>query len=254
MVAFTVNLPGEFGNRTCDRLLVRRLLASGVSRSDALWMAFLVWRDFATAREDRREVPNDPALRADSPAVAILEEYVQWQGAPGGFVEACIESGFFLLTPVSEEAAEIVLVDFFPANASISTVTNSERGGVAKSYRNIAVKAEAAAADQLRLFETNGGAAVEGIGQREMREACMLVHSICLALKRPHPKQEEWRNTLITKAAAVCRSVPAPDRECVLRWMVLRRTDQRIPLRNDLVLDKFEDFLPDAIATFGQKA
>ncbi len=245
----TLAVPLNFGHRQCDRLLVRSL-APKVERDSVLWKALLIWQDYATAREDRRQVPADPAARATCAAVAILEEFIGWEGESGGFVEPAIQSGFFMLTPVSEHVSDLVLTDFFPANASAVRVTNAQAGGVGRSMNKIAERAEIAASDQLKLFERDGS--LPQMDANRARAALKLIHSICLALKRQSPVDDTWKNTLIPLAAEVIREVPAHERDCVLRWFIANRQDQRIPLRLDFVLQQFKTFIPEALAAFGR--
>lgn len=248
----TLSLPLNFGHRPCDRLLVRSLCSSEESRFKILWMAYLVWQDFATAREDRRDVPADPAARATSPAVDILESYIQWDGQRGGFVDHAITAGFFLLVPISEEKAELILADFFPANASSKRISVAEMGGIGKSFARVVVNAEACASDQLQLFKANNVQPVEGASSKEIKAAATLIHSVCLALKLATPKSEEWKGTLMEKAVHLVREHGHAERECVLRWFIKNRSDQRIPARIDLVLNSFPTFIEEARHAFAR--
>lgn len=249
----TLSLPHNFGHRQCDRLFVRSLANRPEDRYKILWMSYLVWQDFATAREDRRDVPADPVAMRSSPAVAILEEFIHWDGAPGDFVVKGIEAGFFLLVPISEGRAELILTDFFPANASSKSVSVAELGGVGKRYKNVMLRAEASASDQLQLFRSQNIQPVEGVSPKELKEATLLIHSICLALIRKAPQSEEWKGVLLPKAVKIVQETSHSDRECVLRFFIKNRTDQRIPLRTDLVLDQFSTFVAEANQAFARK-
>lgn len=246
----TLTVPINFGHRQCDRVLIRALAAFNLDREAILWKMFLVWMDFGTAREDRRNVPADPADRAASATVAVLEEFIGWKLKPGEFVKAGIDSGFFLLTPVSEDLSELILADFYPANASATTLTNSEAGGISKSLRGVKLKAEAAASDQLTLFRSTGGIPVEGVTEKQVKQALLLVHSICQSLKRASPTDEVWRQTILAKALDLIKETDESERESVIRWFIKNRSSQRIPIRLDLVLDQFKSFIPEAVQTF----
>jgi hypothetical protein len=247
-----LTLPINFGVRACDRVLVLRMSEHGADRYQILWLAFLVWRDFGTAREDRREVPLDPADRAKSIPVSILEEYIGWAGQRGVFIEECIAAGFFSLVPVTATTAELILTDFFPANAAASTLTNSEKGGVARKYNNIMVRAEASAADQLRLFDAEGGVQIEGAAAKDIKAATKLVHSICLSLNRKVPEAQAWKENILSKAIAVIQSTTDRERECILKWLFKNRNDQKIPLRLDFVLDQFASYREESVRAFGK--
>jgi hypothetical protein len=248
-----LTVPAAFGHRQCDRLLIRNLAATGLGRAEIFHMMFLVWQDFATAREDRRRIPAADLERAKCDTVAILEEYIGWKGAPGGFIHAGIDTGFFMLTPVSEQEAELILADFYPANASATRVSNSEAGGFAKSYKRIRSLAEIAAGDQLRLFESTGGLDIEGVTERQKKSALQFIHGICLALNRQKPADETWKTSLIAKALEIIGRTTEEQRVAVIKWFMKNRGSQRIGLRLDLVLDQFESFLPEACAAFSTK-
>lgn len=243
----TLSLPIDFGRRQCDRLLVRNL-AKGDDRGSILWQALLIWQDYATAREDRRQVPADPVARAKCDAVAILEEFIGWTGGAGEFIESAINAGFFLLTPVNGQVCDLVLTDFFPANANFAKLSNSEVGGVGKSFSRVKRDAELAASDQLKLFEREGG--LGGLDENKARAALRLINAICNSLKRQFPVDDTWKSVLIPKACEIIRQVPEADRECVFKWFIKNRSSQRIPLRLDFILDQFKDFIPDAVSAF----
>lgn len=246
-----ITFPQNFGDRPCDRVFLRKLAAPGCPAAALLWMLFLVWRDFGTARDDRREVPLDPAARADSDAVAILEAYVGWPGAPGRFIETGVAAGFFSLVPVTETAAELILTEFFPANASASSgVSNSELGGVMKSLGKARLLSEAETSDQLRLFEAQGGVVVADASPAQVKAAVLLIHTICNTLRRAKPASEAWKSTLLAKAVHVVKTFPQTDRDLVLKWFVKSRDSQLIPGRLDFVLDQFETFVAPARKTF----
>lgn len=248
----TLTVPINFGHRQCDRVFIRALAAFGFDRESMLWKMFLVWMDFGTAREDRRQIPAPEDQRATSATVAVLEEFIGWKGGAGEFIRAGIDSGFFILTPLSEELVELVLADFFPANASATRLTNSEHGGVMKSYRNVKTKAEAAAADQLTLFRSTGGIAIDGADEKQIKRALLFVHSICQSLRRAAPSDEVWRQTILAKAIEIIKASDERERESVIRWFIKNRDSQRIATRLDLVLDQFTSFIPEAIQSFGK--
>jgi len=245
-----LTVPVNFGHRQCDRLLYLKLATTDHTRASIFHMMFLVWQDFATAREDRRRVPADGKARAACPTVSILEEYIGWSREPGGFIAAAIDSGFFMLTPVSPVEAELVLADFFPANSNSTRIGNSELGGIGKSYKRLHTLAEIAAVDQLRLFEATGGLSLEGVNDRQKKTALQLIHGICLALKRQKPSDETWKTSLIGKAVEILGRTTDEQRVAVVKWFMKNRHSQRIGLRLDLVLDQFESFIPEAVASF----
>lgn len=245
-----LTVPVNFGHRQCDRLLYLKLATTDHSRASIFHMMFLVWQDFATAREDRRRVPAEEAARATCPTVSILEEYIGWTSAPGGFITAAITAGFFILTPVAPGEAELVLTDFFPANAGSTRIGNSELGGIGKSYKRLHTLAEIAAVDQLRLFESTGGLTLEGVTDRQKKTALQLIHGICMALKRQKPADETWKTSLIGKSLEILGRTTDEQRVAVVKWFMKNRDSQRIGLRLDLVLDQFESFIPEATAAF----
>lgn len=247
-----ISFPQNFGERQCDRVFLRKLgvAAPGVPAASLLWMLYLVWRDFGTARDDRREVPLDAAARADSDAVAILEAYIGWPGGPGRFIETGIAAGFFSLVAISEAQAELILADFFPANSSSSGISNSELGGVMKSLGKARLQSEAETSDQLRLFESQGGVDIPDATPQQVKGGVFLIHSICNTLKRAKPASEAWKSTLLAKAVAVVKEHPDGDRDLVLKWFVKNRGSQLIPTRLDFVLDQFGSFLVQARKTF----
>ncbi len=250
----TVNFPHNFGQRQCDRKLVLALRKEdeSLTRGDILWMMFLVWQDFANAREDRRLVPASLEARANSAATEILEEFIDWRGARGRFIESAIQEGFFLLVGNGVDELELVLVDFLPANAAAATVSNSARGGTEKSFNRIKANSEAAASDQLQLFEATGLVAIEGVAPSEMKASARLIHQICLALRWKTPESEDWKNSIMSKAAVVIRNTAAQDRDDVIRWLILNKTDAKIPKRIDFMLDAFPTFIPEARTAFAR--
>jgi hypothetical protein len=245
-----LTLPLNFGERPCDRSLLaylRPLLANGPRPADPsslLWSAFLVWKDFGIARDDRRAVPLDASLRALSQPVAIIEQYCGWVGAPGRFVEAAIQAGFFLLSPVDATTAELILVDFFPANHSVARdVSNSKLGGISKGVNLARAKAADAADEQLEFFTRTGNSLLETYGKTELREAVMFIHQICNILRRPAPASKEWKETLTVKALDVLDKHIAADVAVAFKWLLSNRTSQEIPPRLDFILDRFPDFV-----------
>jgi len=212
---------------------------------------FLVWKDFGIARDDRRAVPLDPARRAASQPVAIIEQYCGWEGEPGAFVEYAIRAGFFTLAPVDGGSAELVLVDFFPANHSgARDISNSRLGGVSKGV-NIARRVSAAAADeQLDFFAKTSNPMLETIGKTELREAVMFVHQICKILRRNPPASREWAETLTVKALGVLDNHSEADVDCAFKWLFINRSSQEIPPRLDFVLDRFPDFVAKGTKDF----
>lgn len=248
-------LPLNFGERPCDRLLLSELK---VSRGDSgmnavvLWMMFLVWRDFGIARDDRRKVPVDPVERASCASVMILESYCGWQGAPGGFVERAVAAGFFVLVPADEGLAELVLVDFFPANHSgARDVSSSKRGGVAKSVNLARKHAEAAAEDQLVFFERQSSPLLASHGKAALKEASFLIHQVCRILGFAVPVAAEWKDSLVNKAVAVMARHPQGDIDLAFKWFVANRGTQQIPKRIDFVLDQLEQFIDLGRKDFG---
>ncbi len=251
-----LSLPLNLGERPCDRSLLAYLhvLAGLDSRSSfearrsfdvqCLWSAFLVWKDFGIARDDRRRVPLDPAARAASQPVAIIEQYCGWQGEPGAFVEAAIKAGFFLLSPTDESTAELILVDFFPANhSSARDISNSKLGGISKGVNLARAKAADAADEQLDFFSKTKNSLLDTYGKSELREAVMFIHQVCNILRRPAPESREWQETLTVKALDVLdKNVPA-DIEVAFKWLLANRSSQEIPPRLDFVLDRFQEFV-----------
>ena len=262
----TLTLPLNFGERPCDRSLIAYLRQPGstdhgprtidhgqqtadngqrtTDPSSYLWAAFLVWKDFGIARDDRRTVPLNSADRRVSHPVSIIEQYCGWDGAAGSFVEAAILAGFFLLSPVDEATAELVLVDFFPANHSgARDISNSKLGGISKGV-NIARKQSLAAADeQLDFYAKTKNPMLETIGKTELREAVMFVHQVCKILKRNPPASKEWAEALTVKALQVLDHHSSGDIDLAFKWLLSNRSSQEIPLRLDFLLDRFPDFV-----------
>lgn len=251
----SLTLPLNFGERPCDRTLLACLrpksanegmttAESSAYSSRCLWSAFLVWKDFGIARDDRRAVPLEPAERAASQSVAIIEQYCGWSGAPGAFVEAAIKAGFFLLSPVDAETAELILVDFFPANHSVARdVSNSKLGGISKGVNLARAKAAGAADEQLEFFTRTNDPLLATCGKTELREAVMFVHQICNILRRPAPTSKEWAQAITVKALDVLDKHVQADVEVAFKWLLSNRSSQEIPPRLDFILDRFADFV-----------
>lgn len=250
-----LTLPLNFGERQCDRALLANLGFRGsdaAMRSSILWMAFMVWRDFGIARDDRRAVPLDPAARASSQTVAIIEQYIGWAGDPGGFVQAAITAGFFDLVPTSESEGDLVLVDFFPANRSEARqISNSKLGGISKGVNIARRDAEVGANEQLGLFEKSNNPVLQSYTKEQVKAALFLVHQVCRILRRQPPVAHEWRDTLTAKALAVLANHPEPDLDCAFRWFAANRDSQQVPPRLDFILDQFSGFVAKGRLDFG---
>lgn len=250
----TLTLPLNFGERPCDRSLLALLRVSPADvtmRSVVLWHAFLVWKDFGIARDDRRAVPRDAAARAQSHPVAIIEQYCGWPGDPGAFVEAAIRAGFFTLAPVDDATAELVLVDFFPANHSgARDLSNSKLGGISKGVNIARRTSESAADEQLDFFAKTANPMLDSIGKAELREAVMFVHQLCKILKRNPPASREWAEALTVKALDVLNRNSAQDLDCAFKWLFANRSSQEIPPRLDFLLDRFSDFVAKGTKDF----
>ena len=237
-----LTLPLNFGERPCDRMLLALLRDS--PPSSVLWSAFLVWKDFGIARDDRREVPLEPSARRASPAVAIIEQYAGWAGDGGDFVEAAITAGFFVLAPAGPDTADLVLLDFFPANhGEARQISNSKLGGIGKGLNLAAARAEGSAKEQLDFFSQNKNPLLESYGKDDLKAALLLVHQVCNMLHRPHPVAEEWRAELTVKALDILSRFSVVDREVAFKWFIANRESPEIPPRIDLVLNSFADFV-----------
>ena len=250
-----LTVPLNFGERQCDRMLLHELRSSGSSpemKCLVRWMAFLVWKDFGIARDDRRSVPVDSVSRAICPAVIIIEQYIGWEGKPGQFVEAAIAAGFFQLVPLDASSAELVLVDFFPANHSHARdITNSKLGGVNKGV-NIALRhAETATAEQLTLFQKTRSTLLDAHSKPDLKAALLLIHQICKVLKRPAPIAEEWQEALTVKALDVKKRHGEAAIQDTLRWFVANRDSQEVQSRLDFILDRFDEFAAKGKRDFG---
>lgn len=235
-------LPLNFGERPCDRALAA--MNPGMTTASVLWSAFLVWKDFGIARDDRRHVPADVAARAASPAVMIIEQFAQWVGVPGVLVESGIKSGFFMLVPVDHETSDLVLVDFFPANHSGSRdINNSKLGGINKSLSHSIRAAKKDADAQLSLFSSTEHSLSKVHSKEDLHQALFFIHQICHVLKRQPPVAAEWKQAITVKALDVLSKFSKPDTEVAFRWFVANRDSQLIPLRLDMVLDQFPAFI-----------
>jgi len=207
-------------------------------------MAFLVWKDFGIARDDRRTVPRDAAARAASQPVAIVEQFIGFGGEPGRFVEFAIDAGFFHLVPLDETTADLVLVDFFPANHTAARdISNSKLGGISKSVNIARREADSRAKEQLGLFERTDGEVIRQHGKERIKEALFLVHQICRILGRQPPVATEWKHVLVPKALGVLDTHTEEEREVAFKWFVANRASQELPPRMDFILDRFADFV-----------
>ena len=237
-----LTLPLNFGERPCDRTLLA--LLRDHPRSAILWSAFLVWKDFGIARDDRREVPLDHAQRMASPAVAIIEQFCGWDGLAGAFVEAAITAGFFTLTPVTDTTAELVLVDFFPANHSgARDITNSKLGGIAKGVNAARKGAERSTREQLDMFAQSSHPLLAEHGRAELRSALLFIHQVCNVLRRQKPASAEWQATLTVKALDILNHHNPAAIEAAFKWFIANRDSQEIPPRLDFILDRFDEFV-----------
>lgn len=248
-------LPLNFGERPCDRALLANFRAAPgdlAQRGHILWMALQVWKDFGIARDDRRAVPLDPAARAACQTVAIIEQFIGFAGDAGRFVEAAIAAGFFALIPIDETQADLVLVEFFPANhTGARDISNSKRGGISKSVNLARREAEARSKEQLGLFERTESEVIKLHGKERIKAALFLVNQICRILGRNPPVAADWKDTLATKALAVLDSHTEAEREAAFKWFVANRGSQEVPLRNDFILDRFAEFVAKGRRDFG---
>jgi hypothetical protein len=248
-----LTLPLNFGERPCDRLLLA--LLKHVPSSSVLWSTFLVWKDFGIARDDRREVPLDEAERRASPSVAIIEQFAHIQGPPGDFVEACIAAGFFLLTQVGPRTADLVLLDFFPANhGEARQISNSKLGGIGKGLNLASARAKGSAKEQLDFFKQTRNPLLDTHSKSDLSAALLLVHQLCNMLHRPHPVAEEWQAALTVKALDVLATTSETDREVAFKWFIANRESPEIPPRIDLVLNSFPDFVGKGHRDFAKKS
>jgi hypothetical protein len=250
-----LSLPLNFGERQCDRALLANFRVSPADaemKSLFLWMCFMVWRDFGIARDDRRAVPLDAAERAESQTVAIIEQYIGWTGQAGGFVEAAIRAGFFHLVATTDTEADLVLVDFFPANRSEARqISNSRLGGISKGVNIARREAEAGAKEQLSLFEKTDSPVLRSHTRDQVKDALFLVHQICRILHRAPPVANEWRDALTEKALAVLTGHTDAERDVAFRWFAANRDAQEIPPRLDFILDQFATFVAKGRTDFG---
>ncbi len=242
-----LTLPLNFGERPCDRALLANFKVSHgdlIQRNYILWMALMVWRDFGIARDDRRAVPRDAATRAASQPVAIIEQFIGFVGEPGRFVEFAIDAGFFQLIPIDEATADLVLVDFFPANHTAARdISNSKLGGISKSVNIARREADIRTKEQLGLFERTESDVIRQHGKDRVRDALFLVHQICRILGRQPPVAAEWKEALAPKALAVLDTHTEEEREVAFKWFVANRGSQELPPRMDFILDRFAEFV-----------
>ncbi len=248
-----LTLPLNFGERPCDRMLLALLRPHPPAA--ILWSAFLVWKDFGIARDDRRAVPLSPAGRRQSPAVAIIESFAgHTTGQPGDFVEACITAGFFTLSAVGPDTADLVLTDFFPANhGEARQISNSKLGGIGKGLNLAAARAEGSAKEQLDFFQQTRNPLLDAHSKADLSAALLLVHQLCNMLHRAHPVAEEWQAALAVKALDVLTATAESDREVAFKWFIANRESPEIPPRIDMVLNSFADFVAKGQRDFGKK-
>lgn len=251
----TLSLPLNFGERPCDRVIVGKLSIPvdnpQVSRGHVLWALMQIWRDFAIARDDRREVPLDAAARAKDDAVTIIEQFAGWWGEPGAMVEICIAAGFFTIVPLDEARAELVLTDFFPANhGNTRGISNSSLGGIKKSVRLAGEAAEEAAKEQLNLFQASGNELVNEFGAQGLERIMIFVHQLCGVLGRPAPKSNEWKAAIVPKAAQVLNTHMQADIHRSFCWFKANKSSQEIPPRLDFILDTYSTFIEKARKDF----
>jgi hypothetical protein len=248
----TFSIPNDFTQRPCDRALIAALRADGITRLEAIGLMLQIWRDFAIARDDRRVVPAAVAERAASVPVSILEDFAGYAGkVPGHLVESAIAAGFFRLTPISENEAELVLTDFFPANHStLHGVSASQLGGIHKGLNLSARRAGQFAREQLELFRSANDPVLAAHGEADVKSALHFVGQLCDVLRWHKPQAAEWRGELAAKAIRVLRETTQSQRDNAFRWFIKNRSSQDIPPRLDFVLDRFEEFVGKADATF----
>jgi hypothetical protein len=219
-------------------------LLRGTPPSSVLWSAFLVWKDFGIARDDRREVPLEERARSSSPAVAIIEQFCGWEGAAGAFVAAAIAARFFTLTPITDNVAELVLVDFFPANHSgARDITNSKLGGIAKGVNSARKGAERSTREQLDMFAKSSHPLLAEHGRAELRTALLFIHQVCNVLHRQKPASAEWQASLTVKALDILNHHNPAAVEAAFKWLIANRESQEIGDRLDFILDRFPEFI-----------
>lgn len=239
-----LTLPLNFGERPCDRTLLANFRPPADQRAGLLWMALRVWKDFGIARDDRRTVPLDEAARRQCQAVAIIEQFIGFEGEAGSFVENAIQAGFFHLVALDEATAELILVDFFPANHSVARdVSNSKLGGLSKGVNIARREAATSAKEQLGLFEQSNSPVLREHGRERVKDALFLVHQICRILRRQPPVAAEWKDTLAGKALTVLDGHTETERETVFKWLAANRNSQEVPPRLDFLLDRFAEFV-----------
>lgn len=243
-----VILPLYFGERPCDRQMMAIL-----SEKDADYMLACmvrVWRDFAIARDDRRDVPTDPAARRKCAAVKVIEDFARWSGAAGDLVEAGIEAGFFTLVQVENGTSELILADFYPSNRpNAKSLGSSRLGGINKSVNRAQNEAQREADAQLEIF-ARSGALLEGVPKADVRAGVVLVNMVCGVLKLPRPQAQEWRESLVKKAIEVGKRYDAASIQRLMRWFVANREDPNIPKRMDFVFDRVDEFINQANREF----
>lgn len=245
------SIPNNFGERPCDRVLIATLRSSAVVRLEALGLMLQIWRDFAIARDDRREVPLDAAARAASQAVLIIEEFAGWYKGAGRLVESGIGAGFFSLVPQEEDSAELVLVDFYPANHAAATTVNASRlGGLQKGLGIADRVARKVAGEQLEMFRLTKDPVLAAHSEVDIKAALHFVTQLCHVLRRNQPQAAEWRAELAGKAIQVLHATTVAARDNTFRWFIMNRESPEIPLRLDFILDRFDEFSAKAQSVF----
>lgn len=248
---FNLITPLNLGERPCDRALADSLMFSSPQHpaaqpleEDAVFlMTWRVWKDFGIARDDRRIVPLDPADRALSPPVRIIERYAKWPGKPGAFVQAAIDAGFFLLVKVDAATAQLILTDFFPANRTGASDMNASKIGGSTKARNHAMRqAKTGADEQLQFFRKSDHSLLRDRDATDVKDGLLFIHQLCGVLRKQVPQAQEWQDQLLTKALAVRAALSQEAIERTFTWFIARRGSQEIPDRLDFILDQFVEF------------
>lgn len=247
------HIPATFGDRPCDRMLVALLKAEfQLAEEKIRWMLFLVWRDYASARDDRRTVPASAAIRASSMPVAIIESYVGWSFGAGKFVESAIASGFFVLSERSRDEADLILLDFFPANRTASKdVSLAKLGGIGKAVASARRLAEAASRQQMDFFSRSAPELLSQFGRTEIKEAAIFVTQLCRIAQFPDPTTAEWKATLISQAIPLLQDYSEGEMHQAFKWVVANRGSQELPQRVDMLMARFGEFVTKGREAYG---